>query len=198
MAEFQLRMSNPDTAVALDGGSRDDPRAQSWRDYWQRPGGGKEVFTFSYPLMVSQMTFTVQTYINRLLLTWYSPAAVAAATSGIFLTQVAILPCVAVAEYSTTFVAQYLGANRPDRVGPAVWQGAWFVISCALGLAALAQIVPVLFKLAGHPPELLVEESSYSRILLLGALPTILMPALASFFAGRGDTRTVLYVNIAS
>src|SRR5262249_41332267 len=110
----------------------------------------------------------------------------------------AILPCVAVAEYSTTFVAQYLGANRADRVGPAVWQGAWFAISCALGLAALAQIVPVLFKLAGHPPELLVEESSYSRILLLGALPTILMPALASFFAGRGDTRTVLYVNIAS
>src|SRR5262249_24903754 len=62
----------------------------------------------------------------------------------------------------------------------------------------LAQIVPVLFKLAGHPPELLVEESSYSRILLLGALPTILMPALASFFAGRGETRTILYVNIAS
>src|SRR5882757_715473 len=90
---------------------------EKWRQLWLGPGGGREVLLFSYPLIVSQMTFTVQSFINRLLLTWYSPEAVAAATSSLFITQVAILPCVGTAEYTTTFIAQYAGAKRPDRIG---------------------------------------------------------------------------------
>jgi MATE family multidrug resistance protein len=172
--------------------------AERWRQRWQGPGGGREVLVFSYPLIVSQMTFTIQSFINRLLLTWYSPEAVAAATSSLFITQVAILPCVGVAEYTTTFIAHYAGAKRPERIGSAVWQGIWFAFLCALLLAALSYEAAAVFEFAGHPPMLRADESLYLRILLLGALPIVLMPALASFFAGRGETRVVLFVNLAT
>jgi MATE family multidrug resistance protein len=50
--------------------------------------------------------------------------------------------------------------------------------------------------LAGHPPELRSYEVTYARILMLGAFPVVLMATLSSFFAGRGQTAAVLYVNI--
>ena len=178
--------------------SKEVTSAQKWRERWRRPGGGKEVLAFAYPLIVSQMTFMVQTFVNRVLLTWYSAEAVAAVSSSLFITQVAVVPCVGIAEYTTTFIAHYAGAKRPDRIGPATWQGIWFASFAALLMAALANLAPSIFALAGHPTILREQESRYAQIILLGSFPIILMPALASFFAGRGETRVVLYVNLAT
>jgi MATE family multidrug resistance protein len=168
----------------------------SWRERWRGPGGGREVLTFAYPLILSQMTFTLQTFVNRLLLTWYAPEAVAAATASLFITQVGILVCIGTGEYTTTFIAQYLGAGRPDRIGPVMWQGIWFAVLSGLLLAALAPAAGALFAAAGHSPALRADETSYARILLVGSCPIILMPTLASFFSGRGATRVVLIGNV--
>jgi MATE family multidrug resistance protein len=65
-------------------------------------------------------------------------------------------------------------------------------------VAALAPLVDPVFRSAGHPPEVLAAEVTYSRILLLGAFPAVLMTTLAAFFAGRGETRVILLVNVAT
>jgi len=171
---------------------------RTWHERWHGAGGGKEVLTFAYPLVLSQMTFTLQAFVNRLMLTWYAPEAVAAATASLFITQVGILVCAGTGEYATTFVAQYVGIGRPDRVGPVVWQGIWFALFSGLFLAALAPGAGAVFEIAGHAPALRADETSYARILLLGSFPIILVPTLASFFAGRGQTRVVLLVNAAT
>lgn len=163
---------------------------------WHGPGGGREVLAFAYPLIVGQLSFTLQTFVNRLLLTWYAPEAVAAATASLFITQVGILVCVGTGEYTTAFIAQYLGAGRPDRIGSAIWQGIWFALLAGLLFAALAPAAGTIFDLAGHAAVLRADETSYARILLRGSFPTILMPTLASFFAGRGATRVVLVGNL--
>jgi multidrug resistance protein, MATE family len=168
------------------------------REHWRAQGGGREVLSFSYPLILSQMTFIVQMLINRLFLTWYAPQAVAAATAGLFITQIGILICSATGEYTTTFIAQYLGAGRPDRIGPAVWQGIWFAFFAGTLLAALAPAAAAMFEWAGHSRALRADETAYARILLFGSFSIILMPTLASFFAGRGQTRVVLLGNILS
>ena len=49
-----------------------------WRRFWKGPGGGGEVLSLSYPLILSQMSFTVQVFVDRLFLTWYSREAMAA------------------------------------------------------------------------------------------------------------------------
>ena len=154
------------------------------------------MLTFSYPLILGQMTFTLQTFVDRLLVTWYSPEAMAAVTAGLFITLVPILICVGTGEYVTTFIAQYLGAGRPRRVGPILAQGIWFCVGAALLFIALAPGLGTVFDLAGHDPDLREAETAYAEILLRGAFPTILMPTLASFFAGRGKTRVVLLGNI--
>jgi MATE family multidrug resistance protein len=165
---------------------------------WRGPGGGREVLVFAYPLILGQLSFTLQTFVNRLLLTWYAPEAVAAATASVFITQVGILISVGTGEYTTAFIAQYLGAGRPDRIGSVVWQGIWFSLLSGLCFAALAPAAGMIFDVAGHAPVLRADETAYARILLVGSFPIILMPTLASFFAGRGATRVVFVGNLVA
>jgi multidrug resistance protein, MATE family len=151
----------------------------------------------AYPLILSQLSFTLQTMADRLFLTWFSSAAVAGAVTGLFATLGLIGLFVGTGEYLTTFISQYLGAGRPRRVGPVLWQGIYFSLLAGLLVAALAPLARVAFTLAGHDPLLLAHETTYARILMLGAAPVILMATLSTFFAGRGETRVVLMVNLA-
>jgi multidrug resistance protein, MATE family len=156
----------------------------------------REVLAIGYPLILSQASFTVQVFIDRLFLTWYSPSAVAGAVTGLFVTWAFMGLCIGTGEYLTTFVAQYLGSGRPQRVGPALWQGVYFSLLAGLVAPALIPVLDVVFSVAAHDAALRQYEGVYSRVLLLGAFPIVLMATLSSFFAGRGRTLVVLAVNL--
>ena len=100
------------------------------------------------------------------------------------------------ANYVSVFVAQYVGAGRPDRVGPAVGQSLYF--SLGAGLAFVAVVAPLaepIVRLAGHAQAIQTDEATYLRCLAFAALPMLLTAAASSFFTGRADSRTVLRIN---
>jgi MATE family, multidrug efflux pump len=163
---------------------------------WPGPGGGREVAALAYPLILGHLSFTAQTFVDRIFLTWYSADAVAGAVTGIFAVWSVMALFTGTGEYLTTFVAQYLGAGRPARIGPAMWQGFYFALGAGLLVASLAPLAGPAFDLAGHAPALRRYEVEYARVLLLGAFPVILMATLSTFFAGRGQTQAVLRVNV--
>ncbi len=99
---------------------------------WQGDGGGREVALVAYPLILSHLSFTIQTFVDRLFLTWYSAEAVAGAVTGLFAVWSVVALFTGTGEYLTTFVAQYVGAGRPTRVGPAIWQGVYFALGAGL------------------------------------------------------------------
>jgi MATE family multidrug resistance protein len=166
------------------------------RPFWRGEGGGREVLILAYPLILSQMSFTAQVFVDRLFLTWYSAEAVAAAVTALFVVWAVMGLCIGTGEYATTFIAQYLGAGRPDRIGAAVWQGIYFAAAAGLVIAALRPLAEPVFALAGHAEELRVHEVVYAKVLLAGGLPIVLMATLSSFFAGRGRTVVILVVNV--
>jgi MATE family multidrug resistance protein len=166
------------------------------RAMWAGEGGGREVALLAYPLVLGHLSFTIQTFVDRLLLTWYSPEAVAGAVTGLFVVWSVIALFTGTGEYLTTFVAQYLGAGRPERIGPVLWQGIYFSVAAGGFIAALAPLAGPAFDLAGHDPRLRAYEVEYARALLLGAFPVVLMATLSTFFAGRGQTQAVLRVNV--
>ena len=136
--------------------------------------------------------------MDRLFLTWYSAEAVAGAVTGLFATWTFIGLFIGTGEYLTTFVAQYVGAGRPERIGPVMWQGFYFALGAGILLAALSPLAGPFFALGGHTAELQAYETSYARILMLGGFPVVLMATLSTFFAGRSETRVVLLVNIVA
>src|SRR5580658_9923794 len=102
---------------------------RSLHHWWRRPCGGREVLTLAWPLVVSTMSFTVMTFIDRMFLTHYSLSAVAAAMPAAMLQFTLISFPLGVATYVNTFVAQYEGAGRPRSIGPIIWQGVWLAVA---------------------------------------------------------------------
>ncbi len=168
---------------------------EAWRGWWQGPGGGAEVMRVAWPLILSNSFFTLQLMIDRVLLSRASSEMGAAAMPAalVFWTPMILLQFTA--NYATTFVAQYTGAGRPHRVGPAVWQALHFSVVAGLAFLLLLPLAGPLIALAGHAPELQELEATYFRCLCFCALPTLVTASAASFFNGLGHTRVVLWLN---
>jgi MATE family multidrug resistance protein len=170
--------------------------AERLRRTWQGPGGASEVLRLAYPLILSHLSFTLQTFVDRVFLTWYSTEAVAGAVAGLFVTWAVMGLFIQVGEYVTTFVAQYHGAGRPERIGPALWQGIHFSALAGVLLLFSTPLLRGVFDWAGHDPGVREHEVRYASVLMAGGFPVVLMATLSGFFAGRGQTLVVLRVNV--
>ena len=100
------------------------------------------------------------------------------------------------ANYATTFTAQYSGAGRPRRVGPVIWQSLYFSLAGGEIFLAMSPLAARRLEWVGHSPHVRELETDYFRCLCFAAPPTLLTASALSFFAGRGDSRTVLVVNV--
>jgi MATE family multidrug resistance protein len=158
------------------------------------PGGSRELLALAAPLIVSQSFMTVQVFVDTVLLSWYDPRAMAASFPAVMWFWLPFGLLQVTAGYTSTFVAQYTGAGRPHRVGPAVWQGLHFAVLAGLVMLLLVPAAPLLIAAAGHSPALQSLETAYLRCLAFAALPMLLMAAVNGFFSGRGQTWTVLGV----
>ncbi len=167
-------------------------------DRWRRDGGYGEVLRIAFPLILSMGSWSIMHFVDRMFLTWYDREALAAALpAGVLNFTIGAL-FLGTAGYVNTFVAQYVGAERPERVGAAVWQGIYLSIFAGLVMLVFLPVAPAIFYWAGHAPQIQELEVPYFRILCFMVGPAVMMAALSSFFTGRGDTWTVMWVNLAA
>lgn len=165
---------------------------------WRGDAGGREVMNLGLPLILSMMSVTMQHFVDRVFLTWWSAEAVAGVTTGGFAIYVLTGLFNGTAEYATPFVSQYVGAKREEKIGAVVYQAAYFaVVAGALGYGLSAFVQP-LFDAVGHAPAVRIHEVAYSRIMLRGMFPVVLMVALSTYFAGRGKTPVVMAVTLGT
>lgn len=171
--------------------AKEDP---SW---WRRPAGGREVLQVALPLVVSTVSWTVMTFVDRMFLNWSSSAAMAAAFSASMVWFALLCLPLGICSYANTFVSQYFGDGQPEQIGPAVWQGVWAALgSIPLCLIALP-LAPTIFALAEHGAEAIRHETLYFQILCYGGPGMLLAAALSSFYGGRGLTWVVMIVDTA-
>jgi MATE family multidrug resistance protein len=162
-----------------------------------RAGGSRELLTLALPLIVSQGFMTVQVFLDTVLLAWHDQREMAASFPAVMWFWLAFGLLQVTAGYVSTFVAQYTGAGRPERVGPAVWQGIHFAVMAGLLFLLMVPAASYLIALGGHSHALQVLEVTYLRCLCFAALPMMVMAAVNGFFSGRGQTWTVLGIEAA-
>ena len=131
-------------------------------------------------------------------LSWYSPDALAAALPTGMLCFTLISLFMGTSGYVSTFIAQYIGASRPERVGPAMWQGIYFSILGGLLIASTALFPKTIFSLIGHSLEVQTLETEYWVYLTLGGIFPVAQGAVAGFFSGRGKTYPVMWSTFAA
>lgn len=168
------------------------------RERWHSPSGYRDVLVLAGPLVLSTGTMTVQQFANRVFLTWYSPDALAASMPGGLLSFTILCFFIGTVSYANTFVAQYHGAGRGDRIPAAVWQAVYVSAIAGVLIIPLAFLAGPIFAWGGHAPAVQKLEADYFRILVLGGGFGIMSSAVSAFFIGLGHTRTVMWVNIAT
>jgi MATE family multidrug resistance protein len=171
---------------------------QNLKTRWNSPGGYREVLVIAIPLILSTATWSIQHFVDRMFLTWYSPEAIAAAMPAGMLNFSMVSIFMGTAGYVTTFVAQYYGARRFHRIGPALWQGVYISLFGGILILCAIPFAEPVFSLVGHSPLVQQNEVAYFEILCLGGGAYAASYALSGFFSGRGKTWPVLWVNAAT
>jgi MATE family multidrug resistance protein len=165
--------------------------------WWSRPSGGREVLRVAAPLVISSLSWTVMTFVDRMFLNRVSAAAMEAANIASAVWFVVLCLPLGVCTYANTFVAQYDGARRHAIIGRIVWQAVWIAVMFSPLVLAAIPLAGPLFRLADHAPETTRYEIEYFSLLCLGAPGMLIAQALASFYSGRGQTWVVMWTDAA-
>lgn len=131
------------------------------------------------------------------MLTRYSEATAAAATGSGVMSFALLSFFFGISQYTNTFIAQYYGAKNKEMCARSMWQGVYFaVIAGAIFPFTLGLLGKWLIVRINHEPHILTAELTYFTLLAQGAIFPLLSNVFASFYSGRGDTKTIMWVNI--
>jgi multidrug resistance protein, MATE family len=163
---------------------------------WHSRGGYKEVLVLAIPLVVTTGSTSLQSFIDRMFLSWYDAKALAATVPSAMVGLTLTALFLGLASYVGVLVAQYYGARDNAKVGAVVWQGFYTVLlSLVVVIPVIMHIVPI-FRWIGHEPILQVMEVSYARVLILAIPITIISASVSGFFSGIGRTAVVMWSNL--
>jgi MATE family multidrug resistance protein len=156
----------------------------------------RELLRVAIPLIISQGSVSLMNIVDRMMLTKLSVEAVAASISAAMFHWTALGFPLGVAIYVNTFVAQYEGARRKDRVAASMWQGIWLAIGFGFLLILSQPLISWGLRSLGHEPEVTRLEVQYFSVLCWGSGPMLLSTTLSAFFSGRGHNSVVMGVNL--
>lgn len=162
---------------------------------WNQDCGYKSILILAFPLILSTATWSIQQFVDRMLLLWYSTSSVAASMPAGAINLATMAVFIGTASYVNTFVAQYYGANRLIKIGPSIWQGIYVALAGALLHLILIPLAVPLFSSMGHAPEIRNQEIIYFQTLCLGAFPVIAASSFSSFYSGRGKPWPLLWIS---
>ncbi len=163
---------------------------------WHSPGGYKDVLVLAIPLVITTSAGSLQSFIDRVFLSWFDSNALAATVPAAMVSMSFTAVFLGLASYVGVFVAQNYGAREHARIGAVVWQGFYTIaLSLPVVIPIYLYIVP-LFQLIGHDPILQVMEADYARVIILTIPIAILSASLSGFFSGIGRTSVVMWSNL--
>lgn len=165
---------------------------------WKVEGGYREVLVIAVPLILSTGAWSVQSFVDRMFLSWYSTEAIAAAMPAGILSLAIMSLFMGTASYVGTFVAQYYGAGMYHRIGPAIWQGIYVSVLGGIVMICLIPLAGPIFAFVGHDAPVQRYEVEYFQIMCFGGGPQVAASALSGFYAGRGRPWPVMWVNCAA
>lgn len=152
-----------------------------------KTGSVYEALKVAMPLIIASSGHAIKLFTDRVMLSHYDGLALSASLSAGAIWFALLCFWMGTASYASSFVAQYTGAKRADRVGPAIWQAMFLAIIGGVFVGSGYFWGEYLFRAIGHTGHTEFE-ITYFKTLCPGAVFFILTNALMSFWNGRGKT----------
>ncbi len=164
---------------------------------YKNPGNMKEIWILAYPIIFTTASYTIMRFVDRMMLSWRSPEDIAASVPAGVACFTIVSLFYGISAYTNTLVSQYYGAKKYNNLSSSLWQGIFFSLMAAVFLITITPFAENLFDLSDHTPDVIEREKTYFSVLMYGSGLYVINATLASFFTGRGDTKTTMIVNIA-
>ena len=156
----------------------------------------RELLRLSLPMVVSQGSFAVMVFTDRLFMSFIDAPHIAAALGG----GVAAFFCfslfMGLITYGNALVAQYYGAGQFAKCSLVTTQGILLALGSTPVLLLMAYYGGAAFAVIGHDPAQVPLEQIYFTILMAGSVFTLLKACLACYFSGIGRTRVVMIADV--
>ena len=156
----------------------------------------RELFELALPMVVSQGSFALMVFADRLFLSFLSPAHVASGMGGGVAYFFSVSLFMGVMSYATAIVAQYYGAGDFHKCPRVVTQGCLIATLCMPVIGLIAYGVYHLFASMDHAPEQVALERIYYSILMYSAWINLIKACVASYFSGIGRTRVIMIADV--
>lgn len=160
-----------------------------------KEGSLRELWTLSFPLMLSSFSVLMMVFSDRWFLAHYSTDAHNAAVAAMTFGWSFIFGWMSLSGISEVFVAQYIGAGVRQKIGEPVWQMIWVAVASWLFFIPLSLYGTELFF--GSSVESMLEREYFSIMLLFGPF-YVFYAALCGFFIGQGKTTLITIVVVAA
>jgi MATE family multidrug resistance protein len=145
----------------------------------------KYILRLSWPIVVTNISFTIMQFVNRLMVADLGTEALAAVLPAGIISTIPASFAMGIATSVTTFVSQSLGKGSKKSCSSYCWQAMYMGMAYSLIVAAIMwPAAPWIFKVLGHEPAVAELEVIYLRIMLYTLIPVISVWASSQFFIG--------------
>lgn len=96
----------------------------------------------------------------------------------------------------TPFIAQWIGADTPEKIGPFAFQGFWLGFALSMLSVSVMYFHPDILRMMSVPEHLLPMVSDYMLGIMIGFPALGLYQTLRSYTEGLGFTRPVLIISV--
>lgn len=151
-------------------------------------GSLRELWTLSFPLMLSSLSLMMMLFVDRLMLARFSSEALTAAVSASTFGWSFIFAFTVIGGIAEVFVAQYNGAGLKKKFGEPVWQMLWFSLFTAFVFIPFG-FFGAQFVFPNQPLEY-----GYLKWMMIFGPSYPIYAALCGFFIGQGKTKMVTYL----
>ncbi|NNC99116.1 MAG: MATE family efflux transporter, partial [Gammaproteobacteria bacterium] len=152
----------------------------------------RTLLAISFPMIISQGAFAIMIFTDRYFMSMISPTHLAASLGGGVASYFCLSLFIGVLSYTTALVAQSFGAGKLGNCSRALTQSIIMALCSTPLLVLITVAVSYLFAAIGHDPRQVELEEIYFKVLMLGALITLMKVCLGSYFSGIGRTRNVM------
>ena len=153
------------------------------------------IWTLSWPIFIEVFLQMLVGNIDQLMMSHYSPQAVAAVANANQILNIFIMLIVVMSTATTILIAQYLGARNQSKLSEVCTVS--LVLNFVFSSVAAVFFITChewIFTWLGIPPETMGDTSLYTTIVAAGLPIQAMYYALVAVFRGHSLTRITMYV----
>ncbi|GAB4232039.1 MAG: MATE family efflux transporter [Chlamydiales bacterium] len=167
-----------------------------------KQGSLRELWSISFPLMLSSLSVTAMLFVDRIFLSKYSTEAFTAVVSASTVGWAFIIGWLVLTSIGEVFVAQHHGANENEKIGIPVWQMIWASVGSLFFFLPLGFFGGYFFSISEY---LILGTSSdhtlemqYFFWMMCFSASFPLYGALSGFFIGQGKVHIITILALSA